>query len=124
MDIPFAYRKTTKSTQAPTENPWVRPYQGTSTSAARKVIANISVVAQIRGDCSRASGCDSAGLVFDMGYLWDTERGRNVARPASFCSDLGQCGRRVTIGGRACHPVANQPVRNIGAGTRRHGVSG
>src|SRR5450756_310643 len=99
MDIPFAYRNTTNSTQEAVEKPWVNPYQGTMTRAARKVSANINVVDHIRGASSRstAGDCDSAGRVFDMGYLWDTERGGNVARPARFCGYLDQGGQRVTI---------------------------
>src|ERR1700736_5161257 len=98
MDIPFAYRNTTNRIQAPAENPWVRPNHGTSTSAATKVVANIKVVDQIRGARGEAAGaCDSAELVFDMGYLWDTEGGGNVARPVRICGDLGECGQRVTV---------------------------
>src|SRR5579862_8571062 len=98
MDMPLAYRNTTNRTQAPTENPWARPNHGTMTIAATRVVANIKVVDQMRG--ARAvttGGCDSAELVFDMGYLWDTEGGRNVARPVTICRHLGECGQRVTV---------------------------
>src|ERR1700737_5374017 len=89
--MPFAYRNTTNRIQAPAENPWVRPNHGTSTNAATRVVANIKVVDQIRGARWAAiGGCDSAELVFDMGYLWDTGGGGNVARPVTNCGALGE----------------------------------
>src|SRR5579864_8822382 len=120
MDMPLAYRNTTNRTQAPTENPWARPNHGTMTIAATRVVANIKVVDQMRG--ARAvttGGCDSAELVFDMGYLWDTEGGGNVARPVTICGDLGECAQRVTVvnapqgAAPAARPVADWPARNM-----------
>src|SRR6185437_619363 len=49
MDISLATRKTPKSTQAAAEKPCVKPYQGTSTAAARKVNKNRRILVQMRG---------------------------------------------------------------------------
>src|SRR6185437_9578382 len=45
----------TNTTQSAVLKPWVRPYQGTSTTAAAKVSANISRLAQRMGACGSLS---------------------------------------------------------------------
>src|SRR6185437_490398 len=49
MDISLATRNTPKSAQAAVEKPWLKPYQGTSTAAAKKVNENRTIFVQIRG---------------------------------------------------------------------------
>src|SRR4029077_15077306 len=47
--MPLATRKKAKTPRSAPENPWVSPYQGTRTAAARAVRTNIRVFVQIRG---------------------------------------------------------------------------
>ncbi|GAC1452423.1 MAG: hypothetical protein PVSMB6_04550 [Steroidobacteraceae bacterium] len=58
------------------ENPWVSPYQGTSTAAARAVRTNMSVFVQIRGglgsfrvaaDMRSCSGDDKGPVTYHGG---------------------------------------------------------
>jgi len=81
MDMPLAYRKTANRIQAPAENPWVsrtteraparpqgeREHQGGGPDTGARWVDT--------------GGCDSAELVFDMGYLVGYGSGGNVARP-------------------------------------------
>src|SRR6185437_12141538 len=57
MDISLATRKTPKKTQAQIEKPWLKPYQGTSTTAAKNVNENSRILVQIKG--APAAGGDA-----------------------------------------------------------------
>src|ERR1700693_4430101 len=67
--MPLAPRKKTKTPRSAPEKPWVSPYQGTSTAAARAVRTNIRVFVQIRG------GLGSFRVAADMRYCFGGGKG-------------------------------------------------
>ena len=84
MDISLAIRKRPPRTQADIEKPWLKPYQGTSTAAAKKVNENRMILIQMRG--APAAGGDAelgavglGGMAMRSSTGWP-EKQLNIAR--------------------------------------------
>src|SRR5690348_3805937 len=99
MDISLATRKTPKSTQAAVEKPCVKPYQGTSTAAARKVSKNRRILVQIKGAPAVAGDAELGaegedGMAIGGSTGWPIKPTKHSTVPHSGGSVRGFCDAR------------------------------
>src|SRR6185312_7579070 len=117
MDISLATRKTPRSTQAAGEKPWVKPYQGTSTAAAKKVSENSRIFVQMRGAPAVAGDAELGtvgrdGMAFEGSTGWPVKPLKHSTVPCSAGNPGRLCDARTVSGGGVPPSYPRNPARD------------